>query len=107
MYGDLQHVQRICSKEQTEKSGRRTEPVLRIANYDVDEETIGQFTGMQDDDGKEIYEGDILLWRTYPVIVGWCGGAFCDRRNDANRLLSNHALNMYKIIGNIHDNPEL
>lgn len=107
VYGDLQHVQRINTKEQAEQSGRRSEPAVRVANYDVDEKTIGQYTGLKDKNGREIYEGDILRWCTYPVQVGWNEGAFCNSLMDMNTLLRHYALNMYTIIGNIHENPEL
>ena len=107
VYGDLTHVQRINTKEEAEQSGRHSDPAVRVANYDVDEQAIGQYTGLKDKDGREIYEGDILRFRTYPVQVGWHEGAFCDCHMDMNILLRNHALSMYTIIGNIHDNPEL
>lgn len=32
VFGDLQHVQRINTKEEAEQSGRRSEPAVRIAN---------------------------------------------------------------------------
>lgn len=76
--GDLQHVQRINTKEQAEQSGRKTEPVVRIANYDVDEDTIGQFTGLYDEDEREIYEGDIVDWTFFYTGICNGGAVECD-----------------------------
>lgn len=112
VYGDLQHVQRINTKEQAEQSGRRTEPAVRIANYDVDEQTIGQYTGLHDDDGKEIYEGDVIFERTVfggrMYSVEYKNGAFCLCCNGGDIYLALADVSLYIYVeGNIHDNPEL
>ena len=108
VYGDIQHVQRINTKEEAEQSGRRSEPAVRVANYDVDEETIGQFTGLCDESGKAVYEGDLLRGYDNNVIeVVWSDACFCGCIS--NTIVSLRILDVEDrdVIGNIYDNKEL
>ena len=82
---------------------------------DVTPETVGQYTGLKDRNGVEIYEGDVLHWDSHwGWYVEYENGAF--RRiplNDIQRInwrhhtLQQEGLDTWEIIGNIHDNPEL
>lgn len=80
--------------------------------------TIGQFTGLYDKNGKEIYEGDILRFGNSPsgvCEVKWNESiaAFCIRFSFENKLgirpLGEWTIceRSIEVIGNIHDNPEL
>ena len=86
--------------------------------YSVRPDTIGQFTGLLDKNGNEIYEGDILQFGNSPsgvCEVKWNESiaAFCIRFHFENEIGSRplgEGLVEKKniaIIGNIHDNPEL
>ena len=92
--------------------------------YEVDEETIGQFTKLLDKNGKEIYEGDIVRFDDTPYIVNgnkyegnvmMYRGAYCVRYNVnicdeyffAPLFADDFADRKTVILGNVYDNSEL
>lgn len=78
--------------------------------YDVEPDTVGQFTGAYDCDGKEIYEGDILQFKDIPsdCFEVFYYDKFCAFavKNPVQALRKDETSH-FKVIGNIHDNPEL
>ena len=107
LYGDLRHHKNdVCIFEQ---GGTKGEQVKR--------DTIGQFAGLRDINGKDIYEGDII--RQDVCGDGSLGVVVYDEKHAmfALRYYDPHNPIIYglydcqekelKIIGNIYDNPEL
>ena len=76
----------------------------------IDKETLGQWTGLLDKNGKRVFEGDIVRdWfgSIYPVKYKEKIGAFVADGSDMGCGLFWVQGTGYEIIGNIHDNPEL
>ena len=89
--------------------------------YAVKAETVGQFTGLTDKNGKMIFEGDIVQYfqrllggvdyeHKDPVLFlegGFTVGVYF--LNNWLRDCSNGNIQLegIEVIGNIHDNPEL
>ena len=75
----------------------------------MDAKTIGQFTGLVDSTGKEIYEDDIISLEDGRIgVVTFRGGCFVlEYGNDMRQTLYDTQNWKMTILGNRFDNPEL
>lgn len=87
--------------------------------YGIDPATVGQYTGLKDNNGKKIYEGDILIYvddgeygvnEKYLVVFDDDEAAFRVKYYVEGKYMCYDDIipcENFEVIGNIHDNPEL
>ena len=79
--------------------------------YEIRPETIGQFTGLKDRNGKEIYKGDIVELYKELHIIHWdehvAGFSWRTCTMDNYLMFRKFVAENCVFIGNIYENPEL
>ena len=108
VYGDLRHLN--DGRVTIQKDGE-------IYPYEVIPETVGQYTGLNDKDGKMIFEGDVVKAYDETYDNGFaevkgkvffnCGSFDIDVEDVGYIPLYSYGTENIEVIGNIHDNPEL
>jgi uncharacterized phage protein (TIGR01671 family) len=107
-YGDLLHLPNGDVVILSDKGYTKVKP-----------ETVGQFTGLTDENGKKIFKGDIIKTREFGKDSGY-GVNFNDfdvfeviyssasfKLNNARRMFYLSKGQRIEVIGNIYDNPKL
>ena len=118
IYGDLSQLNNFNQPSIVEGIYHVDGAEYNMNESEVEEESIGQYTGLEDKNSKEIYEGDIVRFTWHSVLcssekpidrryeVVYIDGGF--RQADTYGAIGNwYKWDEVEIIGNIYENPEL
>lgn len=121
LFGDLVHN---CEGDAIFPSVLDDNALLNSPDYyTIDSETIGQFVGLPDKNGKDAWEGDIIyikhcecvahnqdgeeIWESRKGVISFEDSMFVFDGHSCGTLPLFAYKDSFEVIGNIHQNPEL
>lgn len=113
-YGDLIQSRLGTAWIITEDYTTATEDITlnTCASPQIKQDTIGQYTGLKDENEVEIYDGDIIKCSFYPEYIFEI--KFTELCWYMRKITTSEYINLsnvlqyeLEVIGNIHDNPDL
>lgn len=106
VFGDLSH-----DRVPLDENYYFYDDVTLVGHDIVNPDSVGQATGMLDKTGREVYEGDVVEDTHLQYEICWYDAicAFIAEAIGTEKpfLMSDLQAPNVRIIGNIHDNPEL
>lgn len=115
--GKCYMITRVHGMDERFGYGNRGNVLLIHDAYEVDPKTVCQYTGLTDKNGKNVFEGDIIIHDTKSlidekrfdkgtVVFDEETAQFARTSNDEKRLFEiwKRSKDDYEVIGNIHDN---
>ncbi len=76
--------------------------------YPIDDFKVMQYTGLEDKNGKEVFEGDIVKYDSVRTErISFDNAQFTSGNDRGSTHFSKGLADICEIIGNIYENPEL